>query len=80
MLEAASCSGVRLADTPAVDCTALQGLKTLLHGGVLQDRAPARNARSVPDLRASRNPTQFTRRVIMLLWFALSGPPFVRSS
>src|SRR5215469_12148945 len=38
MLEAASCSTLRLAENPIVDCTALQRLKTLLHGGVLEDR------------------------------------------
>ena len=38
MLEAASCSTLRLAENPIVDCTALQRLKMLLHGGVLEDR------------------------------------------
>src|SRR5215510_14509686 len=38
MLEAASCSTLRLAENPIVDCTALQRLKALLHGGVLEDR------------------------------------------
>src|SRR5215472_18238599 len=38
MREAASCSTLRLAENAIVDGTALQRLKTLLHGGVLEDR------------------------------------------
>src|SRR3954453_1264274 len=38
MLEAASCSALRLAEHPGVDCAALQRLKALLFGGVLEDR------------------------------------------
>jgi hypothetical protein len=38
MLEAASCSTLRLAENPTVDCAALHRLKTLLHNRVLQDR------------------------------------------
>jgi len=38
MFEAGSCSLLRLAENPVVDCTALQGLKTLLQDGVLEDR------------------------------------------
>src|SRR3954462_7869578 len=38
MLEAASCSALRLAEDAAVDCAALQRLKAPLFGGVLEDR------------------------------------------
>ena len=38
MLESASCSASRVAERPAVDCAALQQLKTLLFVGVLEDR------------------------------------------
>src|SRR3954451_238156 len=38
MLEAASCSALRLAEDAAVDCAALQRLKALLFGGVVEDR------------------------------------------
>src|SRR5690242_12634946 len=38
MLESASCSALRVAEHPAVDCAALQQLKTLLFVGVLEDR------------------------------------------
>ena len=40
MLEPTSCSSMRLAEDPRVDCAALQSLKALLHDGVLQDRHP----------------------------------------
>ena len=40
MLEASSCSTLRPAETPRVDCAALQTLRALLHSGVLQDRHP----------------------------------------
>src|SRR5260370_15824112 len=40
MLETASCATMRLAESPEVDCVALQSLKTLLYDSVLQDRHP----------------------------------------
>src|SRR5260370_33484243 len=39
MLETTSCATMRLAESPQVDCVALQSLKTLLYS-VLQDRHP----------------------------------------
>ena len=38
MLEVAPCSALRAAETPVVDCAALQRLKALLHGDMIQDR------------------------------------------
>jgi len=38
MFEAGCSSSLRLAENPVVNCTALQGLKTLLQDGVLEDR------------------------------------------
>src|SRR5260370_13579772 len=40
MLEASSCSTLRCAEAPRVDCAALQTLRALLHSSVLQDRHP----------------------------------------
>jgi hypothetical protein len=40
MLETTSCATMRLAESPQVDCVALQSLKTLLYDSVLQDRHP----------------------------------------
>jgi len=40
MLESASCSTLRRAEDPRVDCATLQRLKTLLRDSVLQDRHP----------------------------------------
>ena len=38
MFEARACSALQVAEEPAVDCAALQKLKALLHGAVLEDR------------------------------------------
>jgi hypothetical protein len=38
MFEVASCSSLRVAEDSVVNCTTLQALKTLLEGGVLEDR------------------------------------------
>ena len=38
VLETTSCATMRLAESPQVDCVALQSLKTLLYDSVLQDR------------------------------------------
>jgi hypothetical protein len=40
MLEVTSCSTMREAEDPRVDCASLQALKTLLHNSVLKDRHP----------------------------------------